>query len=556
MSEPLRDSKQEKAPEPVVLSAARDDALATVRPPALAAITRAEWSKTAIEPIHNALDGTALGLDDQPRHEGCRVQVLVESVGMVDGTRAGLSIQIGGAGSIDLPGDLRFIGNRLVLVTTAAPGGTPMAFVCGRAVAQVVWGLDGKLTFVASALLSNGDPNPGIAPKASTNELQILRWVVVVADLVFGCPTEARKSRSAVRGVAGVATGSFTCKEVQREPETMWEKLFGGPMVPHPRYHHDMSRADYGSLIRNTYAVLHSGSGSVSRSWILALPEQPDHVLDRPPARGHPGCLGGRLTPEAHMRPAEVVVHEVDRHGGSQVLDLLGEGVRQAGEPPHAHADGQVLPLNVTGAHQGRVGPPLDELLGAADALGRAVALLGLLGRPVDLDQHGVGCPATEGILNGREVHGVPVRRDLDPLLGAAAGEIPAEGRRCPAVPRADQERGAELGVRVDSDERPHVAVAENPSLALGDVLLLRVAESPYLVYFQALTGQLPQGFILVAGAGGPKLKRELGDGVLRHASHADGGADRAPLDQGGDHGGTALTAQYVCHTDHYACPR
>src|SRR6202521_623784 len=65
------------------------------------------------------------------------------------------------------------------------------------------------------------------------------------------------------------------------------------------------------------------GTGSVSRYWIFALVQQPHHVLDRPAPRGDTGRLGGRLALEAYVRPAEGVVHEVDRHGGSQVLYLL-----------------------------------------------------------------------------------------------------------------------------------------------------------------------------------------------------------------------------------------
>ncbi len=35
------------------------------------------------------------------------------------------------------------------------------------------------------------------------------------------------------------------------------------------------------------------------------------------------------------MPSAEVVVHEVQRDGVCMVLDLLAEGIRQSGEPPH-----------------------------------------------------------------------------------------------------------------------------------------------------------------------------------------------------------------------------
>jgi hypothetical protein len=49
-------------------------------------------------------------------------------------------------------------------------------------------------------------------------------------------------------------------------------------------------------------------------------------------------------------------VGEVERDGCGQILDLLGEGVRQPREPAHAHPHGQVLPLDEAGVDVLRVG--------------------------------------------------------------------------------------------------------------------------------------------------------------------------------------------------------
>ena len=45
------------------------------------------------------------------------------------------------------------------------------------------------------------------------------------------------------------------------------------------------------------------------------------------------------------VNPAEVVVHEMKRHGVTVIIDLLAEAVSQTREPPHRHAHGQVLAL-------------------------------------------------------------------------------------------------------------------------------------------------------------------------------------------------------------------
>jgi len=75
-----------------------------------------------------------------------------------------------------------------------------------------------------------------------------------------------------------------------------------------------------------------------------------------------------------------------------QVLHLLGEGIDQAGEPPQAHPDREVLSLHVAGRDMGRVGVPVDGLTLDPDAFGGAVAAGSVAGfgwSPVDLLQDG-----------------------------------------------------------------------------------------------------------------------------------------------------------------------
>ena len=72
------------------------------------------------------------------------------------------------------------------------------------------------------------------------------------------------------------------------------------------------------------------------------------------------------------MDANEVVDHEVQGEHGDVVLDLLGEGVGEPGEPPVPHPNRQVLTLDVGRADVRGVGVADDGLGRAADAHGGA----------------------------------------------------------------------------------------------------------------------------------------------------------------------------------------
>jgi hypothetical protein len=62
------------------------------------------------------------------------------------------------------------------------------------------------------------------------------------------------------------------------------------------------------------------------------------------------------------MYPAEVVVREVQRTSGLQIVQLLREGIRQSGETSDGLTNGHILPFNVAGAYVARVGAPVAYL--------------------------------------------------------------------------------------------------------------------------------------------------------------------------------------------------
>ena len=101
----------------------------------------------------------------------------------------------------------------------------------------------------------------------------------------------------------------------------------------------------------------------------------------------------------------------MERQSGAQVVPLPAEGVRQAGEAPHLHADVQVRPLDV-----GRANPLLfrgsgdDQFLGAYYRGGRVAALGIDRLRPEDLDDLAVVDSPPEVLLDGGGISIVVIR--------------------------------------------------------------------------------------------------------------------------------------------------
>ena len=63
----------------------------------------------------------------------------------------------------------------------------------------------------------------------------------------------------------------------------------------------------------------------------IKLVEQADDFGQSPNVRRNAG-FHCRSNPESLVDATKVVVHEVERHGGLEVLDLLGEGIGEPGE--------------------------------------------------------------------------------------------------------------------------------------------------------------------------------------------------------------------------------
>ena len=104
------------------------------------------------------------------------------------------------------------------------------------------------------------------------------------------------------------------------------------------------------------------------------------------------------------MDAHEIVVHHVERDSGSVVLNLLAERFGPPGESAHPHPHSQIGALDIAGADILGVGVADNRRTFTPDALRRAIALLGIGGASVDLDQLGIVHVAPKSSLNGTQI--------------------------------------------------------------------------------------------------------------------------------------------------------
>src|SRR5690242_4583437 len=110
------------------------------------------------------------------------------------------------------------------------------------------------------------------------------------------------------------------------------------------------------------------------------------------------------------MNPAKVVVHEMQGHGMTVILDLFRKSIGEASEAAHAHTHCEILSLHKRCADMVRVRVARDGSSAASNAGCGAVAALIQAGRhAVYLYEHAVIDIATKRIFHGIHVNSVTV---------------------------------------------------------------------------------------------------------------------------------------------------
>jgi hypothetical protein len=249
----------------------------------------------------------------------------------------------------------------------------------------------------------------------------------------------------------------------------------------------------------------------------------------------------------------EVVPREVNGDHRSMVLNLLTVAVRRPSESPHRHTHGQIRTLNVRRAYVIHVWVATHAVGFASDAGSGAVAPLAFrVDLAVDLNQHRVINVVAERALDGVQVEFQAIGRQLD-AIRKTTSQVLDERTRRGGIPHPDHPRRNQLRVRVDSNPRPNVSAYPVPlNLLHRDVLLFAADKRPDFVSLNPLAGEITHSAVHEADAALAEFHQELRNGVLRNAGHADGRADRVPLDQASDDLCTAVGIKAV-HADYYA---
>lgn len=230
------------------------------------------------------------------------------------------------------------------------------------------------------------------------------------------------------------------------------------------------------------------------------------------------------------MNAHEVVIHHVERDRVCVVLDLLREGIRQAGEAAHVHAHREIVPLHIRRADVVEIGLAFDRGLLDASAIGGAVApLRALRSSAVDLHELRIVDVGPERALDGFKVRLVPVAGELD-AVRKTRRDVVHEPLRALTITAADEVGDDELRVRIDRGPSPSVSRAIRGRLGVRNVLLLGVGEAPNLVDLDALRRHAPDVGVVIGHARLASIDQEFDDGVLAGAGQSRHGADRLPF--------------------------
>jgi hypothetical protein len=227
------------------------------------------------------------------------------------------------------------------------------------------------------------------------------------------------------------------------------------------------------------------------------------------------------------MNTAEVIIGKMQIHSSPKIFQLSRKSIRQTSEPAELHSDGQVLPLHVASRDVVGIGISAADLGYNLRDLSWGVALISLLAVvAIQLRKLREVCIAAEGFFNCLPVEDVGIGGQLDATVSPAAPNVAHEGLGVLAGSFANQERGNQLRVRVQSDENP--LVAKLCRITLADVPRLLHQERPNFIALKTAAGQFAHLFVHQLLAAFAREYQQAHDGVSVQSGESFRGANRA----------------------------
>jgi hypothetical protein len=229
------------------------------------------------------------------------------------------------------------------------------------------------------------------------------------------------------------------------------------------------------------------------------------------------------------MNTAEIVIGKMKTYSSTKILQFPREGVRQSRESAKLHSDGQVLPLHETGGDVLGIGITGSDFGYNLRDRSWGVALISMLAIvSIELRKLREVCITRERFFDGLAVEDVCVGSQLDTMVSDPIPEVSHEGLRVSAGSFADQERGNQLRVRVQSNENP--LITEVSGIVLADVSRLLHQERPDFIALDTTAGQLPHLAIHQSLGAFASKDQQPHDRVAIQASEPLCAADRASL--------------------------
>ena len=195
------------------------------------------------------------------------------------------------------------------------------------------------------------------------------------------------------------------------------------------------------------------------------------------------------------MCAAKIVVRKMQIHSSPKVIKLSRKPIRQASKAAKLHSDRQVVPLHVAGRDVLRIRISAADFGYNLRDLSWGLAFISLLAVvSIELRKLREIRVASEGFLDGLAVEDVSIGSELDSAIIDAAPTIAHKGLGVLAGTLADQERGNQLLVRVQSDEDP--LVPEVCRIVLSAIACFFHQECPDFIALDTAARQLAHLFV------------------------------------------------------------